>query len=234
MSILIALVLFVLSIIVHELGHYFAALRQKVDVQTFSLGVDPRLIKLFTKKGTDFVIRLIPLGASVETVEPIANVDRRKRWKIIIAGPLANAVFGGLFLFLYVVPVDFNFSDIPALFVFFFVCQMVSIVAMFVFIPLNLAALIGVFGFADFSGSVGITNTIASSNNEWMGIFWFVNIALASFNLLPIVPLDGGLLLQALSERYKTTRLTGVINWLKQYLSFYCYMQCCVRVITTL
>lgn len=50
----------------HELGHYLAARRSGIEVEEFGVfGFPPRLLKLFTYKGTVFSINAIPLGAFV-------------------------------------------------------------------------------------------------------------------------------------------------------------------------
>lgn len=50
----------------HELGHYLAARRNGIEVEEFGVfGFPPRIVKLFTYKGTVFSINAIPLGAFV-------------------------------------------------------------------------------------------------------------------------------------------------------------------------
>lgn len=49
-------------ILLHELGHFFAAKLFHIDVVEFGIGFPPRIVKLFTWKGTDFTLNWIPLG----------------------------------------------------------------------------------------------------------------------------------------------------------------------------
>jgi len=59
--------LFVLGflIFVHELGHFLAARRVGIRVETFSLGFGPRLCG-FKKGDTDYRISVIPFGGYVK------------------------------------------------------------------------------------------------------------------------------------------------------------------------
>ena len=55
-----------LLIIIHEGGHYLCARATGMHVRRFSiLGIGPVIAKLFTYKGTEFVISAIPFGAYV-------------------------------------------------------------------------------------------------------------------------------------------------------------------------
>lgn len=83
-----------LIVIVHELGHLFAAIRAKVKVDAFSLGMGPVLCKA-TKWGIEWRLSLFPLGGYVsETAlgdgeDPISPTQRlRFAW----GGPFASLV----------------------------------------------------------------------------------------------------------------------------------------------
>jgi regulator of sigma E protease len=56
-------------IIIHEFGHYLCAKLGGMHVDRFSvIGIGPVVLKLFTWKGTEFVISAIPFGAYVHIV----------------------------------------------------------------------------------------------------------------------------------------------------------------------
>ena len=56
-------------IIIHEFGHYACAKLGGMHVDRFSvIGIGPVILKLFTWKGTEFVISAIPFGAYVHIV----------------------------------------------------------------------------------------------------------------------------------------------------------------------
>lgn len=62
----VGLVLFVMLVIVHEMGHFFAARRGDVEVEEFGLGFPPKLYgRKFKKHKTEYTINLLPLGGFV-------------------------------------------------------------------------------------------------------------------------------------------------------------------------
>jgi len=109
-----ALVLIGVMILIHELGHYWAARFFDVKVETFSFGFGPRLFG-FKKGETDFRIAAIFFGGYVKMAgeqpgDETANDPRgflaKPRWQRLIiafAGPamnivLAVAIITGLFM----------------------------------------------------------------------------------------------------------------------------------------
>ena len=52
----------VLLIIIHEIGHFVAALIFGIEVEEFGIGFPPRAVGLFTWRGTLFSLNWIPLG----------------------------------------------------------------------------------------------------------------------------------------------------------------------------
>ncbi len=109
-----ALVMIGVMILIHELGHYWAARFFDVKVDTFSFGFGPRLFG-FKKGETDFRFSAILLGGYVKMVgeqpgDEHASDPRsflsKPRWQrliIVFAGPamniiLAVAVLTGLFM----------------------------------------------------------------------------------------------------------------------------------------
>lgn len=121
MTTLIAtLVLLGVLILVHELGHYWAAKAVGVGVERFSIGLGPRLWG-FTRKGTEYVLAVVPLGGYVklqgmndEVMEELeggssdvprrpdsADFDSKPIWMrafVISAGVIMNMLFA---LFVY-------------------------------------------------------------------------------------------------------------------------------------
>ena len=94
-------------IFVHELGHFLVAKRSGVGVLKFSLGFGPKLAGV--KRGeTEYLISALPLGGYVkmvgedpadqspEAADPQRSFSRQSvgsRFRIILAGPLANLIF---------------------------------------------------------------------------------------------------------------------------------------------
>lgn len=113
MSVFVFILVLSFLVIIHELGHYFAALWAKVKVDEFGLGYPPKALKLFRWKKTDFTLNWIPFGGFVRmqgeevTAEDESERDDKKPisgqfyqatvWQklvIILAGATVNFVFG--------------------------------------------------------------------------------------------------------------------------------------------
>ena len=86
-DILLAIAAFVIvlfpAIIIHELGHFFAARLVGINVLEFGIGFPPRLGRLFTWRETEFTINLLPIGGFVrplgeDMIGPTAE-DKVKR-----------------------------------------------------------------------------------------------------------------------------------------------------------
>lgn len=109
-TILITLLIIAVLILVHEWGHFMAARKIGIPVWEFSIGFGPRLFG-WKKHGTDFSVRIIPLGGYVRMAgeEPgDANdpegYNNRKPWEkmgVAFAGPFMNFVMA-LLIFVYV------------------------------------------------------------------------------------------------------------------------------------
>ncbi|MDP8163138.1 RIP metalloprotease RseP [Pasteurella skyensis] len=87
---------------VHEYGHFLAARICGVRVLRFSIGFGKVLWKRVDKKGTEWVVSLIPLGGYVkmlndeEGFSDSERYDTKTVWQrmlIILAGPVANFIF---------------------------------------------------------------------------------------------------------------------------------------------
>ena len=93
-------------IFIHELGHFYAAKRCGIKVNTFSLGFGPRLVG-FQRGETEYKISLLPFGGYVQmegenpseqTGAPgeFASASVRDRAIVVAAGPVVNLLFGVL------------------------------------------------------------------------------------------------------------------------------------------
>ena len=93
-------------IFIHELGHFYAAKRCGIKVNTFSLGFGPKLIG-FQRGETEYKISLLPFGGYVQmegenpseqTGAPgeFASAPLGSRAFVVAAGPAVNLLFGVL------------------------------------------------------------------------------------------------------------------------------------------
>jgi len=101
LSILAFVVIFSTLILVHEWGHYIAAVKSGVKVEEFALGFGPKIWG-FKKGETDFNWNLIPFGGFVrmlgeeESSEDPRSFEQAKLWKriwITLNGVVMNWLF---------------------------------------------------------------------------------------------------------------------------------------------
>lgn len=116
------------SILVHEFGHFIVAKKRGLFVPKFSIGFGPKLFG-FKCKGTEFIVSLLPLGgyvavpqlADLSTVEGEYDIPvdaKQASWidKILIAfaGPVCNVFFAliiGVVLYFYGLPMPSEMMD---------------------------------------------------------------------------------------------------------------------------
>lgn len=111
------LVLIGVMIVIHELGHYWAARYFDIRVDTFSFGFGPRLFG-YRKGETDFRVSLVPFGGYVrmageqpgdENANDPRSFQAKPRWQrliVVFGGPAMNVVLAvviltGLFMYRY-------------------------------------------------------------------------------------------------------------------------------------
>lgn len=103
-SIILAILMFSLVVIFHELGHFLFAKKNGIGVTEFCLGMGPKLFGI--KKGeTLYSLRLFPIGGACMMVGEDENSDDAKafnnktvwqRFQVIFAGPLFNFILAFL------------------------------------------------------------------------------------------------------------------------------------------
>ena len=105
MSIIIAILVFSVIIIFHELGHFLLAKRNGIAVTEFSLGMGPRLLS----KGigeTRYSLKLFPIGGSCMMVgeddddDSQGSFNRASVWariSVVAAGPIFNFILAFIF-----------------------------------------------------------------------------------------------------------------------------------------
>ena len=104
MSIILALFIFSLIIIIHELGHFLLAKYNGVTVLEFSLGMGPRILST-VKGGTRYSWKLLPFGGSCamlgedEATTEEGSFGSKSVWariSVIAAGPIFNFILAFL------------------------------------------------------------------------------------------------------------------------------------------
>ncbi len=109
---IVALLIFGMLIMIHELGHFTVARLCGVYIEEFSIGMGPKLFQRKTKKhGTLFSLRALPIGGYVsmkgenEDAEGDDSFARKKVWQrmaIVVAGAAMNLLLGFVIVFLMV------------------------------------------------------------------------------------------------------------------------------------
>ena len=99
----------------HELGHYFAAKKSGVSVESFSIGFGPEIFGYTDQNNTRWKFSLIPLGGYVKMKGELINFTEENnknllekdtflqanlfsRFLIVLSGPLANLILGLLLI----------------------------------------------------------------------------------------------------------------------------------------
>ncbi|MBR2824169.1 MAG: RIP metalloprotease [Clostridia bacterium] len=104
LSILLAILLLAILIVVHEMGHFWAARWMHIDVAEFAVGFGPKLFGWKSRKyETTFAVRAVPLGGycgfyGEDSLEELPKDDPRlfpnqnvwKRLFVILMGPMMN------------------------------------------------------------------------------------------------------------------------------------------------
>lgn len=113
MSIVVAILIFGLIILIHELGHYLFARKAGILVEEFAIGMGPKLIGKQVGD-TLFSIRIIPFGGyckmlgedgteSEDNVEDERSFSQKSVWarfQVLFGGPLFNFILAFVFAIL--------------------------------------------------------------------------------------------------------------------------------------
>ncbi len=111
-SILLAILVLLIMITVHEFGHYIVGKLFKFKINEFAIGMGPAIYKKENKKTKElFSVRLLPLGGfcafegedeNSDNPNAFNNKEPYKRILVLISGALLNAILGILVLIMSV------------------------------------------------------------------------------------------------------------------------------------
>lgn len=116
MKIIIAILIFSIIILFHELGHFLLAKANGIQVNEFCLGFGPTLVG-FTKGETKYSIKLLPFGgACVMEGEDEASDNPRAfpnksvwaRISVVFAGPFFNFIMAFVFAFIIICSIGYD------------------------------------------------------------------------------------------------------------------------------
>lgn len=105
LNILIAIIIFSVIVVFHELGHFLLAKKNGIEVTEFSLGMGPRLLST-VKGNTRYSLKLFPIGGSCMMVgedgeeEGPGSFGHASVWgriSVVAAGPVFNFILAFVF-----------------------------------------------------------------------------------------------------------------------------------------
>ncbi|MCR4956014.1 MAG: M50 family metallopeptidase [Lachnospiraceae bacterium] len=120
MSIVIAIIIFSIIILFHELGHFLLAKANGIRVNEFSLGLGPTLVG-FTKGETKYSIKLLPFGGACmmegednesEDSRAFNNKSVLGRISVVAAGPIFNFIMAFTFAVVVVAILGFGKCEV--------------------------------------------------------------------------------------------------------------------------
>lgn len=224
MGFLLTLLVLTACVAVHEYGHFVMMRRNGVKVLEFAIGFGPAVWQTRLCSGTVFSLRVLPLGGYVRpSAEEGERVEDQSLWaqaKILLAGMFMNATaafvvalgiqyaLGGVFTaaapYVQWAPA---WARIP-------LAAFAASYGIWLATPPIVAWLIVSKGLAFFEGTAGPIGIFSMGNAfveqaptigdivvGQLVFFVIINGALAGFNLLPLPPLDGGLLCVSVLQR---------------------------------
>ncbi len=118
MKIIIAILIFGILVLIHELGHFIFARINGIEVVDFSIGMGPRLCG-FKAFGTQFSLRLLPIGGAcmmlgedqdqnMENEHSFYSKNVWQRISVLFAGPGFNFVLAFVFSLFIIGSVGFD------------------------------------------------------------------------------------------------------------------------------
>lgn len=227
---LIVILMLLIVLTFHEIGHFLLAKIHKVNVKEFSIGFGPKIISRTTKKGTCVSLRLIPLMAYVvldsKNLRALYINDKKNKnyqWAIkpkpkgmlyledCSLNSFIQIMFGGVllnfcaFLLAYIPAICLNpsFASVP----------FVSIGDCFKAIGMNM---IGT-GKGDIFGQIPALPSQVKSSMDWLhvflGTFMMINLLTFLFNLFPLPPLDGWKITKQCVEKLSHKKLDERVEY---------------------
>ncbi len=207
----LSIVLFALSISVHELGHAFAMRHYGVKLRSICLLGFGQTIFKFTLPhwfgNTPVLIKLFPIGAFVEPSEEgsekIEGLKYSEYVHIYGAGIIANCLYSGALLLISALISGFVEKELVIAMILIIIglfprysSHLIIPVGLFIAFVISFIAIDSPAKIVNDSGSfISIVEMMQGRSNNLVEVTKFgaiLSFSVAIFNVLPLIPLDGG------------------------------------------
>ena len=189
-----------LLIVLHELGHFLAAKKMGIPIIRFSVGLGPKVWG-FKMGETEYWLSMLPCGGyvlpAIDDEEESDRIPLRRRILFALAGPAANIL--GAFVCLSVMNiVELGCSVGSAIYlpleqIWQMTIQIGSAIPMLFSQPEHLSGIVGIVAMGGAHVGLSFVRLLQFSV--------LLNLNFAVFNLLPILPLDGGEIVMGLLRK---------------------------------
>ena len=189
-----------LLIILHELGHFLAAKWMGIPIARFSVGLGPKVWG-FKMGGTEYWLSMIPCGGYVmpamKDEEAFDKIPLKRRILFLLAGPAANILGAFVCLSLMnIVKLGWSVNSVlylPLEQIWQMAIQIGAAIPLLFSQPEHLSGIVGIV--AAGGAQVGLSFV------RLLQFSVLLNVNLAVFNMLPILPLDGGKIVMGLLRK---------------------------------
>ena len=119
----VAILVLLLMVTIHELGHYVAGKILKFKINEFSIGFGPKIFQKTKKNGEKISLRAFPLGGycafegETENSENPDAFNKQKPWKrliVLFSGAFFNLLSAIIFSFILLVSVGYDYAQVKA------------------------------------------------------------------------------------------------------------------------
>lgn len=119
MGVIIAILILLILVMVHELGHFFMGRALGIGIEELSIGFGPKIFQKKSKKEILYTLRVLPLGAFVrftgedednDNPKAMNNQPVWKRFLTVLAGPAMNILMAYAVVAIYLMVIGLAYN----------------------------------------------------------------------------------------------------------------------------